>query len=171
MGAAMAPNMHLILTRSQLSFRAAVAATVSYGVAKGLSLPHPIYALIAAIIVTDFSPTETKKLGLQRLAATVIGAVCGVVMWVVFEPAEWTVGLGVFAAMVVCHILNVSGGAKVAGYVSALAMLNDGDQPWAFAWYRLIETVLGICVAWLLSLVPRLIELQEAPTKDPDRPA
>jgi uncharacterized membrane protein YgaE (UPF0421/DUF939 family) len=116
-----------MLRGSQLAFRAALAATVSYGLAKMFTLQHPIYALITAIIVTDFSPAETTKLGLQRLAATVIGAVCGVVVWAVFKPVEWAVGLGILAAMVVCHVFNVSAGAKVAGYISALVMLNYGE--------------------------------------------
>lgn len=51
-------------------------------------------------------------------------------------------------------------GAKVAGYVCALIILNSGDDPLVHAWHRVIETVLGIAVAWLLSLVPRLVEFK-----------
>ncbi len=164
-----APSIKPILRSTQLAFRAAVAATVSYGLAKMFALEHPIYALISAIIVTDFSPAETTKLGLQRLAATVIGAACGMAIWAVFKPVEWAVGLGILAAMVVCHIFKVSAGAKVAGYISALVMLNYEENPWSFAWNRLIETALGIGVAWLVSLIPRLIQIEEPPATDADK--
>ena len=90
-------------------------------------------------------------------------------IWAVFKPVEWAVGLGILAAMVVCHIFKVSAGAKVAGYISALVMLNYGENPWSFAWNCLIETALGIGVAWLASLVPRLIQIEEA--TDPDKSA
>jgi len=115
-----APSIKPILRSSQLAFRAAVAATVSYGLAKMFTLEHPIYALISAIIVTDFSPAETTKLGLQRLAGTVIGAACGMTIWAVFKAVGWAVGLGILAAMVVSHIFKVSAGAKVAGYISGV---------------------------------------------------
>ncbi len=166
-----APSIKPILRSSQLAFRAAVAATVSYGLAKMFTLEHPIYALISAIIVTDFSPAETTKLGLQRLAGTVIGAACGMTIWAVFKPVGWAVGLGILAAMVVCHIFKVSAGAKVAGYISALVMLNYGENPWSFASNRLMETALGIGIAWLVSLVPRLIQIEEPSATDPDKPA
>jgi aromatic acid exporter family member 1 len=150
----MEARAHKVGSGCQLSVRAAAGATIAYVLAKSFVLPHPVYALIAAIGVTDFYPTETRNLGLQRLAATIIGAACGLILWTVFEPREWVVGLGILIAMATCHVSNISGGAKVAGYVSALVLLSQGEHPWTHTCYRVLETVLGIGVAWLISLVP-----------------
>jgi uncharacterized membrane protein YgaE (UPF0421/DUF939 family) len=122
---------------------------------------HPIYALIAAVIVTDLSPSRTTKLGLQRLAATVVGASCGAVAGTVLGAAAWAISLSIFAAMAICHLLRVSDGAKVAGYICGIVMIAHGTHPWTCAFFRLIEKSLGIGVAWLLSLVPKLIHVEE----------
>jgi uncharacterized membrane protein YgaE (UPF0421/DUF939 family) len=153
-------GVHSILVGSQLALRAAAGGTVSYYAAAYLGLQHPIYALVAAIIVTDFAPGETKRLSLQRLIATGIGAMCGVALSMAFGHAQWLAGIGIFIAMVLSHACNASAGAKVAGYVCALIILSSGDDPLIHALHRVIETVLGIAVAWVLSLVPRLVEFK-----------
>ena len=159
-------SLHKILEGSQLALRAAAGGTLAYYFAASLGLQHPIYALVATIIVTDFSPTETRRLGIHRLIATAIGAICGVAFSVAVEPAPWTVALGILTPMVISHVCNASAGAKVAGYVSAIIIFTGGTAPWHHASHRVIETVLGIVVGWVLSLIPRIIELKEPASRD-----
>jgi uncharacterized membrane protein YgaE (UPF0421/DUF939 family) len=121
----------------------------------------PIYALIAAVIVTDFSPSRTSKLGLQRLVATVVGATCGAAFRQVHEPSAWVIGLGIFVAMLICHLSRIHEGAKVSGYICGIIMIAHGTHPWSYALLRFTETVLGIGVAWLISFVPRVIRIEE----------
>lgn len=158
-------GIHQIVIGSQLALRAAVGGTLAYYLASILNMQHPIYALVATIIVTDFSSSETRRLGLQRLIATGIGATCGVALSVGLQPDPWLIGVGILAAMVLSHICNASAGAKVAGYVCAIIMITSGAEPWVHAWYRVIETVLGVAVGWLLSLVPRIIEFKDRTTR------
>jgi uncharacterized membrane protein YgaE (UPF0421/DUF939 family) len=74
-------------------------------------------------------------------------------------PGPWTIALGVLIAMLVCSLIRMQEGAKVAGYICGIVMLADGAEPWSCAFYRLIETMLGIGVAWVISLVPGLIRI------------
>jgi len=145
----------------QVSVRAALAAGLSVSIAQLLRLEFPLYAMIAAVIVTDLSPERTRQLGLPRLAGTVVGTALGAALSPLLVPRPAAVALTVMAAMFACHLLRLQDAAKVAGYVCGIVLLDHGGQPWIYAVYRLTETVLGIGIAVLVSLVPRLIRTSE----------
>jgi uncharacterized membrane protein YgaE (UPF0421/DUF939 family) len=142
----------------QLSLRAAVAAIVAFGVAQLLQLPHPVYAMISAIIVTDLQAAETRKLALPRLIGTLIGSVFGAAMNSMLPPSLWTIGAGIMIAMFVAQLISLPATAKLAGYVYAITLLNHGKPPWSYAFFRMIETALGIGAAICVSFVPKLIQ-------------
>lgn len=124
-------------------------------------LPYPIYALLAAVIVTDLSPSRTRKLGLERLVATVIGASCGAGLRPILPPDGWAVGLTILVAMFTSHVVRAHDSAKVAGYVAGIVIFAHGTHPWTYAFLRFAETILGVLVAWVLCFVPVLVRIEE----------
>ncbi|HEX5212189.1 MAG TPA: aromatic acid exporter family protein [Pseudolabrys sp.] len=147
----------------QLAVRASVAAVLSLAIAQFFGLQFPIYAAVAAIIVTDLSPAETTLLGWRRMVASAIGAFTGAILTMVLPQSVWTVGLGILVAMLLCHFFRVSEVFRIAGYTSAIVILSRGIDPWHLAFERLLETALGIAVAWIISCVPKLLR---SPPKD-----
>ena len=162
-------NAIALLKGIQLSVRAAVAAGVSLVLAQILGLEYPIYAFIAAVIVTDLSRAQTSRLGWRRLIATVVGATCGAALSEALPPGPLAIGFGVLIAMIACNVIRMQEGAKVGGYICGIVMLSYGAEPWSYAFYRLIETILGIGVAWAISLVPKLIRGGESEGKARER--
>jgi uncharacterized membrane protein YgaE (UPF0421/DUF939 family) len=152
----------------QLALRSALSAGLSLALAQLFRLEYPIYAMIAAVIVTDLSASQTRKLGLRRLVATVLGAACGAALGPLLPPGPVAIGLSILVAMVICILLRGQDVAKVVGYICGVVVLNHGENPWPYAFLRLIETALGIGVAWMISLVPKLIRTDESGHQEPD---
>lgn len=63
--------------------------------------------------------------------------------------------------MMLYHMMRARNGAKASGDICSIVMLAHIIRPWSYTFFRLIETVLGIAVAWLLSLAPKLVQLDE----------
>jgi uncharacterized membrane protein YgaE (UPF0421/DUF939 family) len=153
----MDPTRLSTITSLQLAVRAAVSAVVALAIAQSLGLQYPIYALIAAIVVIDLSPARTREYSLQRIAGTFLGAVFGVALSLNLPVNAWTIGIGILASMWLCHPLRLQGAEKVTGFTCAIVMFDHGGTPLAYAVYRLAETLLGVGVSILASLVPKLL--------------
>jgi len=61
----------------------------------------------------------------------------------------------------ICHISRVNDGGKVAGYICEIAAVAHKTHPWCYAILRFTENVLGIGVTWLISFVPKVIQIDE----------
>ena len=115
----------------QVCARPAASAGLSVAVAQVLGLPFPIYSMIAAVIVTDLSAKQTRRLGVPRLADTVIGAVVGVVLSPLLPSNAGAIALGIAIAMLLSHLARFPEAAKLSGYVCGIILLGHGDQPLA----------------------------------------
>jgi uncharacterized membrane protein YgaE (UPF0421/DUF939 family) len=145
----------------QLALRSTSAAVLSLTAALWMGLDYPIYAFIAAVIVTDLQPAVSQKLGLRRLGATLVGAICGASLSYLMPGSAWGVGIGVFTAMIIAQLLKAGEGARVAGYISGIVLLDHSMAPWSYAFHRFVETAIGVLFAWAISFVPKMLESEE----------
>ncbi|HOY58795.1 MAG TPA: FUSC family protein, partial [Verrucomicrobiota bacterium] len=118
---------------------------------------HPLYAMIAAVLVTDLSPAKTRKLGIPRLAGTVLGATLDATIGSLLPGGTWFLGLGIFGGMYLTHVMGLEEAVKLAGYVCGIVLLDHASKPWSCAVWRIVETLLGIGLAVSVSFVPKLL--------------
>lgn len=145
----------------QLAVRSAIAAAVAVAIVQWIGTSHPIYAMIAAVIVTDLRPEQSRQFALNRLAGTVVGAGVGALAVPWLGPSALAILLTVGAMMLLCHALKLDGAAKVSGYICGIVVLEHSGNAWYYAGERLVETLVGIGVALALSLVPKLVKVDE----------
>ena len=148
------------LSAIQLALRAAIAAALALAVAQQLALDFPLYAMIAAVIVTDLSPARTRELALPRLAGTVLGAVTGATLSMVLPPGPLAVGIAILVTMLMSNVLRFENAAKLAGYVCGIVILDHHGEPWRYAALRFVETLIGIFAAVGVGFVPKLLPLR-----------
>jgi uncharacterized membrane protein YgaE (UPF0421/DUF939 family) len=129
-------------------------------IAQRLELEYPIYAMIAAVIVIDLSPQETRRLAWRRIAGTVLGSVLGGLLASFLPGGALVIGVGIFLAMLLSHVLRIPEAARVAGYLCAIVLLEHSSEHWIYAFWRLVETLLGIGVALVVSQLPRMIRTE-----------
>jgi uncharacterized membrane protein YgaE (UPF0421/DUF939 family) len=151
----------VVIRGVQLAARAATAAALSIAAANAMALPFPIYAMIAAVIVTDRSPLQTRRLSVPRIVGTAIGMTIGATLSAVLGANAAATGVGIFIAALI-SVLVLPDAAKLSGYGCAIVLLGYRDNPWIYAWYRLLETLLGIGMALLVSMVPLILRDDDA---------
>lgn len=156
-----------IISALQLALRAGVAAGIAFEIAGLLKLNFPIFAAVAAIIVTDLAPSQSRALGLHRTIATVLGALCGGLLGTFLPPQAWAIGTAIAIAMLFTVVVQGKDGMRVAGFTCAIVIMNVGGNHWYFAFDRLMETLLGVIVAWAISHVPKFIRLAEIEKPEP----
>lgn len=145
----------------QLAVRASAAAGLSILIADLLSLPHPIFAFISAVLVTDLSPRVSRSLGRRRIVATFVGATVGVLLNPLLGGGPAPVALSILAAMVACQLAGASEGARVAGFVAGIIVLEGQPGSLFYAVDRIVETLLGVFVALAVSYAPKLMRDDE----------
>ncbi|HWY57574.1 MAG TPA: FUSC family protein [Terriglobales bacterium] len=133
--------------------RIAVAAVVSYLIARLFRLPEAYWAPISTLIVMQSTLGAALPVSMQRFAGTAIGAVVGAVGASYFAGNVWALGVAVFVIGILCAALRIERSAyRYASITLVIVMLvNRPSHPWLIAIHRFFEVSLGIAVGLLLS--------------------
>jgi uncharacterized membrane protein YgaE (UPF0421/DUF939 family) len=146
-----------------IGLRCALAALAAVELSRHLGLQYPIYALIAAILVTEYHGEETRRQSLVRLMGNILGITAGSILSTCFGGHSWVIGLATFLMVIFCYYLDFTVAAKYSAFVAALTVMDHSDKPWLYGRNRVLETLIGISFAVLMSLlipVPKPAEEQ-----------
>jgi len=147
--------------------RIEIKAAIRGGVAAGLSwfigvwfsraLAHPnslvsgIWCVLSAIVVLQSHLGGTYKAAWMRFLGVVLGSFVGAICTSIFGAHPFTLGLSVVLTICILSLLNLKDSIRIACMSLSVVMilwgLNPSTSPWTFAFFRTIDSVLGILVA------------------------
>ena len=123
----------------------------------------PAFACIGAIFGMGSDMEDSRKNGGNRLFGTLIGGLLGMVLFRLYlfiEPTGkytlWLVPLtfiGTVILIVLCQMFWV-GGVQPGGVVLCILLFNTPVESYvSYALYRILDTTIGVLVAWAVSYV------------------
>lgn len=134
-------------------------ATMLAWVAAGMLVadgPPPVFAAIAAMLVVQPSLQQSFTKGIERSVGVVAGVVLATLLAMAFGSASWVVLIAVTAALGMSWGLRLTTGSANQVAISALLVLALGSSTPDYAFYRVVETVIGAIIGVVvhLALVP-----------------
>ncbi len=137
------------------SAQTAIAAVLSFVIARAFRLPEAYWAPITTMIVMQSTLGAALSVSKQRLAGTAVGAAMGALVATYAGPNVAVFGAGVFVMRVICAALRIERSAfRYAGITLAIVLLVARTQPaWIIAIHRFIEISVGIAVGLILTAV------------------
>ena len=137
------------------SVRTAVAAVVSYLVARLFRLPEAYWAPITTLVVTQSSLGAAWTVSWQRFVGTALGAVVGTIVATRLGTNLIVFGISVFLLGLVCWLLRAGRSAyRFGGITLAIVLLIPRTGPaWPIAFHRFAEVSIGIGVALIMAWI------------------
>ncbi len=120
--------------------------------------PNPLFACSAAIICMRETVHYSYKMGVARLAGTLIGGIVGLTFLLVKNNltllnTESTIGgLGVLIVIYFCNLFKKSGASVISSIVFLAIVIGVSEKsPFLYALDRMMDTFIGIIVALLVN--------------------
>jgi uncharacterized membrane protein YccC len=146
--------LKLTSTHIQQAVQTATAGVVAMYFSRFLGLPEGYWAAITAMIVLQASLGAAIKESWVRVAATAIGAAVAMPFVAFFGQSLVVFGVAVFVTVILCSVLRLQAGLRVAATTVAIIMLiSHPGRPWAPGIHRFLEVSFGIIVALVVAKV------------------
>jgi uncharacterized membrane protein YgaE (UPF0421/DUF939 family) len=142
-----------------MAAKAALGAGVAWEVTT-LAHPHgrPYLAPIAVVLIVQPTVYDSVSRAFQRVVGVVLGVAVGMIVSGLLEPNSWSIGIIIFAGLVLGWTARLSPQGVVQIPVTALLVFVVGSITPTYAGERLVDTVIGgaIAVVVVLSAPSRL---------------
>ena len=149
------PFVPALVSRTQLFMAARVA--VSAGVAWALALAvdpnsRPYLAPLAVLLIVQPTVYDSLSRAFQRIVGVVLGVAAALAVSHFFAPSGWTIGIIMFAGLLIGWTVRLGPAGVVQVPVSALLVFAVGSAVPDYGGQRVVETLIGSAVAVLAVL-------------------
>ena len=145
-----------LVTRDQvfLAAKTAIAAGLAW-VAALAAAPHsrPYFAPLAVLLIVQPTVYDSLSRAFQRVAGVVVGVAAALAVSRVLAPSAWSIGIIIFAGLLVGWTARLGPQGVVQVPVSALLVFLVGQTAPGYAGERIIDTLIGAGVAVIAVLL------------------
>ena len=128
-----------------------IAVALCIWIAQLLKFEYPFYSAIAAVIAMQATIEGSLKTGVHRMQGTIVGALTGYVFALVAVRSPWWTGLGLILTMTILKFMKWHEAISIASVVFIAISVNLTGKPLDYAVNRIIDTALGIIIAYLVN--------------------
>lgn len=129
----------------------ALGMGISHATNRPDSLISGLWCTLTAIIVLQVQLGGTYKAALIRFLGVAIGSLLGGVCTTFLGSNPLSLAVSIFFTVILCSILNLKDSIRIACVSVAVVMvlwgLRPENSPWTFAFFRVLDSCLGIIVA------------------------
>jgi len=135
------------------TFKTGLAVAITLIICEWVMATNPFFAAISAIFAMESTVEGTLKVVRDRLFGTILGAAIAIGFTMILAQTSITIGLGVILVISICNALKLQGTIKIASIVFLAIALgaHEGNQL-NYAFYRTIDTLIGLMVSTLINL-------------------
>jgi uncharacterized membrane protein YccC len=132
-----------------------IAGLITYAIYVGFHLPEGYWAVFTALVVTQANLGASWTAALYRTAGSTAGAFAAALVTPVFGMGPVRTGLILFGlSALFAFLTTIHPSFSAAGFTAALVLLLGSQmQPWHLAWLRVLYTVLGAVIAFLVGVL------------------
>jgi len=128
-----------------------IAVTLCIWIAQLLNFEYPFYSAIAAVIAMQATIEGSLKTGVHRMQGTIIGALTGYIFALIVVNNPWWTGLGLIVTMTILKFMKWQDAMSIASIVFIAISVNLTGKPLDYALNRIVDTALGIIIAYLVN--------------------
>ncbi|MCP3943730.1 MAG: hypothetical protein GY710_19935 [Desulfobacteraceae bacterium] len=137
-------------------FKTAIAGILAYAITMFFNLNFGGWSVISTVIVMQLYVADSIEMCVYRLSGTIIGAIMGVIVILVFPLTHLGIGSGLFLTIGLCSCLTqYQPKYRMAAITVVIVVMTGMNSPniIQFALFRVTEISLGILCATAVSLV------------------
>ncbi|HZK00261.1 MAG TPA: aromatic acid exporter family protein [Tissierellaceae bacterium] len=133
------------------TIKTGLAVAVSLFIAQIFSLENPSFVGIAAIVSMQSTVNESVVAGKNRMLATFVGAIVGLVFSYFLPHNYFFIGIGIILVIYIHNLFGWKQSLTLSAIVFLAIFLNEDTNRMFYALHRLVDTFIGIIVSMLIN--------------------
>lgn len=115
--------------------------------------PQPVFAAIAALLVVQPSINQSMLKAIERSVGVLVGVVIASALGLAFGTDSWVLMIAIAVGLLGAWALKMTPGTTNQVGISALLMLTLGAATPDYAVVRVVETVIGAVIGFVVNLI------------------